>query len=659
MKTDLSDIKKQVSLIRVASQHTQLENRGSEYWGCCPFHQEKTPSFAIKQKNGEEVFFCQGCQVGGDVIKFVEMVDNCSVKMAIEKVKQLAGVWAEQTEQNKEWQDVAQRVQQVFTPVAEKPKKAYPIEAFWPRFEKALAENQPAMDWLRDVRGLGPETVKQLRLGYTQAFKGELPPEHEHVRNSGWILFPRVEKENVVDVKMRSFTSKCFVKWGGMDARALYNSETINALEAVFVTEGELDTAIMEQAGFRAVSMPNSTTKLTPKAKATLKVATEIFLAGDNDGKVGNAAMMQLQRELKENTYILLWQGAKDANEFFLKVCKGNIDEFRKQVFKLIDKARGTPIEGFTSLLERLRNTAGTDAGADPNRLHFSLPSVDRMNYSPPGSIVVVYSTYSGTGKSVFTTQMMIDEAKLGEIVVVYSPELRDENYLALVAAQVIGPHRPNGLNRAHSITQADYQETAAALDKPTARGTDFRFYVGHSLPETDPDKVMDFIEQTLCVTGATRMVIDTLHRIIERGSRESQTEAEGRIVKRLEAMAIKYGTIFVLVGQSNKEAEEIKELRKDAHGVLRGSRELTDVSYAIYLLHRKRKNPGAGEVKDLLELETDVILKKDRGKGPGNAIVHLIYRPECSRFYECDRTAVEPGDQQRLHNDPDEFGVE
>lgn len=626
MKKELDELKRNVSLLHVAASKVKLEQRGNEHWGCCPFHNEATPSFAIKAKDGEQVFFCQGCGKGGDVIRFIEYLDHCTTKAAIDKLRALAG--------NAEWQESAKKVAETFHSVAdEKPKVTLALDK-WLQFEKQLAANAAAIKWLQEKRGLTLETAQALRLGYSQSCKGRLNPEDEHARDGGWILFPRIKHGQVVACKMRSISAKAFSQWTNMDAKALFNTETINALEPVFVTEGEFDTAIMEQAGYRAVSVANSTTKLTPEAKSELKRAECVYLAGDNDGKVGNAAMRQLQREMGENTYMLLWPGAKDANQFFIEKCNRDIAEFRKQVNALVDKARSTPVEGFTSLLQRLRSTGGTDAGSDPNRLHFPIESVDRMNYNPAGSVVVIYSTYSGTGKTIFLSQLLTHEAKLGEIVVAYSPELRDEAYLALIASQTLGPSRAGGLNRGGVVTQKDYEDTAGVLDIPTKRGTDFRFYVGHSLPESDTDKVLDFIEQTIRVTGATRFAIDTLHRIIERGPRESQTEAEGRIVKRLEALGIKYGTIFILIGQSNKEAEDLKEQRHDSHGVLRGSRELLDVSYGVYLLHRKRKKDESNP-KDLLELETDIILKKDRGKGPGNAITHLIYKPECSKFYE------------------------
>lgn len=639
-KNEIQELKKQVSLITLAGSKFQLENRGGEYWASCPFHgPEKTPSFAIKIKDGDEVFFCQGCAKGGDVISFIELYDHCTKGQAIEKVRALAG--------NVDYQEQARKVQETFHEVVVKEKATLPVSV-WPPHEAALQGNAAAMAWLWDKRGIGPETAKDMRLGYRQAIheKARLAPEDEDARDKGWIEFPRFVGDKIVAIKQRSIYKKCFVQVSGMDPKALYNVGTINALEPVFVTEGEFDTIILEQAGFRAVSIPNASTKITPDNKVVLKGAACVFLAGDNDGKVGNAAMRQLQKELSENAFIILWPGCKDANDFFHKpeFCGGDIGKFQTAVEKLMAKARSTPVEGFTSLLERLRNTGGTDAGSDPNRLHFFSSSLDRMNYSPSGSIVVIYSTYSGTGKTIFTTQAMLHEGKRGEVVVVYSPEVRDEAYLALVAAQVLGPKR-GGLNRAGAITQADYAATADELDKATERGTPFTYYVGHSLPETDTDKVIDFIETTIKVTGATRFVIDTLHRIIQNAGRQSMTEAEGSVVKKLEALAVKYGTIFILIGQSNKEAEDLKEQRRDAHGNLRGSRELSDVAYGVYLLHRKRKPSVEGqEQKDLLELETEVVLKKDRGKGPGNAVVRMLYDPATSRFLELTNQQPPPG---------------
>ena len=82
-KDEVKFLKESVQLLQVVADTVHLEKRGDEYWGCCPFHNERTPSFAIKVKRGEQVFFCQGCSKGGDVIRFIEFRDACLPKMQL------------------------------------------------------------------------------------------------------------------------------------------------------------------------------------------------------------------------------------------------------------------------------------------------------------------------------------------------------------------------------------------------------------------------------------------------------------------------------------------------------------------------------------------------------------------------------------------------
>ena len=615
-----AELKQQVSLRDVVSGVVKLEKRGVEWWACCPLHSEDTPSFAIKIKDGEEVFFCQGCGKGGDVITFFELHDHCTKKDAFEKVRALAG--------NAEWREEAKRVQESFQSVVASPKKTLPL-AGWEKKEAALLANGPAMQYIREVRGINEETVKILRLGYVQSTQGHLGEADEHARDQGWVMFPRIVGDKIVAVKLRSVVTKAFVQITGMEPKALFNTECINALQPVFVTEGEYDTGVFIQAGFSAVSIPNANTKLTPEWKSMLKVAPMVILAGDNDGKIGSSAMQQLLRELGENTYLLLWPGCKDANDFYRDQCGRDIEVFRRKVEELIEIAKSTPVEGFTALLQRLRTSVGTDGENDKFRMHFSIPTLDRMAYVPiDAGYIIFYSTYSGTGKSVFTTQVLMDEAKRGDVVVVYSPELSGSAYLALVAAQTL-PDR--NINRSLVVTQEDYRAAADVLDQPTESGGPFQYYLGHVLPAAiDP---LVFIESTLKIIRPTRFVIDTFPCIVVRQKGESTVEAEGRTAESISALGKKYGCIFIIIGQSNKEAEDLKEKRRDSKGVLRGSRVLYDKAHAIYLLHRKKKEDGTNQ-DDLLENETLVSMEKNRTSGPGAQQIFMTYVRSKSRFY-------------------------
>ena len=633
MSKESEALKQQVSLRNVVAGVVKLEKRGGEYWGLCPFHSEKTPSFAVKVKNGEEVFFCQGCGKGGDVITFIELHDNVTKKAAFDKVKALAG--------NTEWREEAHKVQAAFQSVVETPKKTYSLASYQPK-EEALQDNAEAIKYLEDVRGISRETARALHLGYSQSAPpgAKLKSEDEHARDAGWICFPRIVGDKVVACKMRSIVAKAFTQLADMDPKALFNTETINPMDPVFVTEGEYDTAIFEQADFRAVSLPNATTKLTPEWKVMLKKAPYVVLAGDVD-IAGGQKMRELLHELGENTLLIQWPTPKDANDFFRNQCNRDITMFRQKVEELIAVARSTPVEGYTSLIQRLRNTVGTDGENDPYRLHFSIPDLDRMAYIPvaDGGYCVFYSTYSGSGKSVLVTQVVIDEAKRGETVVVYSPELSGGSYLALIAAQTL-PERK--INRSLVVTREDYLAAADVLDQPTANGSTFQYYVGHEMPEGNK---LGFIESVLKIIRPTRFVIDTFPCIVERIKGESTVEAEGRTAESISALGKKYGCIFLVVGQSNKEAEDIKEKRRDSHGVLRGSRVIYDKAHAVFLLHRKKKEDGTGQA-DLLEEKTLIAMEKNRTSGPGAQAVYLMYVREKSRFYlqdaHSDATMVE-----------------
>ncbi len=293
MKEEIQAIKKAASLLVVAGRRMKLEKRGAEHWGCCPFHNEKSPSFAIKQKGDDFVFYCQGCGKGGDVIRFVEYIDHCTTKAAIEKLKSEFGIEpdydaverAHALDKNDEWKKGAQQVTETFHNIADdntKPKVVYNMEQ-WRGREVALSANPEALAWLLNVRGITEATAKELHLGYSKKCQGHIDPEFEHAREKGWVLFPRVQGSKVVAVKLRSIVEKAFSQFKDMDSKALFNVECISPLDPVFLTEGELDTAVLVQAGFYAVSMPNATAKLTPEAGILLKNATCIFLAGDND----------------------------------------------------------------------------------------------------------------------------------------------------------------------------------------------------------------------------------------------------------------------------------------------------------------------------------------------------------------------------------------
>ena len=87
----LDELRARLSLSDIVGRKVSLKRRsGAEYAGLCPFHNEKTPSFNVTPSRG--LYYCHGCGVGGDVIKFVQEMDHLSFAEAVGRLAAKAGI---------------------------------------------------------------------------------------------------------------------------------------------------------------------------------------------------------------------------------------------------------------------------------------------------------------------------------------------------------------------------------------------------------------------------------------------------------------------------------------------------------------------------------------------------------------------------------------
>ena len=90
----LDRIRERIDMVQLVSEYVSLKQRGpDDHWGCCPFHDESTPSFHIRPGRG--LFKCFGCGKGGDVFRFVEETEGLSFPEAVERLAERAGVRVE------------------------------------------------------------------------------------------------------------------------------------------------------------------------------------------------------------------------------------------------------------------------------------------------------------------------------------------------------------------------------------------------------------------------------------------------------------------------------------------------------------------------------------------------------------------------------------
>ncbi len=86
----IEQIKDANDIVSVISEHVALKKRGKNYWGCCPFHNEKTPSFSVAPEKG--FYYCFGCHASGNVIKFLMELEHLSFVEVLERLANRANI---------------------------------------------------------------------------------------------------------------------------------------------------------------------------------------------------------------------------------------------------------------------------------------------------------------------------------------------------------------------------------------------------------------------------------------------------------------------------------------------------------------------------------------------------------------------------------------
>ena len=86
----VEQVRSQSDIVQVVQGYVSLKKKGNRFWGCCPFHNEKTPSFSVVPDKG--FFYCFGCHAGGNVLKFISMIENVSYFEAIKLQAEKLGI---------------------------------------------------------------------------------------------------------------------------------------------------------------------------------------------------------------------------------------------------------------------------------------------------------------------------------------------------------------------------------------------------------------------------------------------------------------------------------------------------------------------------------------------------------------------------------------
>lgn len=338
----IEQVKDANDIVSVISEHISLKKKGKNYWGCCPFHNEKTPSFSVTPEKG--FFYCFGCRESGNVISFLMKYDNLTFPEAIERLANRANIaLPERNVSTAERKRMAHK------------ELLYEVnELAATFFHNCLIKTELGKEGLEYLlrRGLTMDTIEKFRLGFApdgwdklyHAFTGrgidanvlvelglcrknEQQKIYDYYRKR--VMFPIMDAKGhvlgfggrVLDDSnpkyLNSPESEIFNK-GHLLFAFNQSYRTIRERKQAILVEGYMDVLSAHNAGITNVVASLGTAYTKDHGRLLMRQAEEIVLAYDMDGAGRTAAKRAI--ELLQNTEfsvkVLSMPDGKDPDEY-------------------------------------------------------------------------------------------------------------------------------------------------------------------------------------------------------------------------------------------------------------------------------------------------------------------------------------------------------
>ena len=308
----VEEIRIKNDVVDVVSSYVKLQRKGSSYFGLCPFHNEKSPSFSVSP--GKQMYYCFGCGAGGNVFTFIMEYENYTFQEAIKYLADRVGVDLPEVEFSKEAKEQAD----LKTNILEINKQA--AQYFYLQLKKD--NGKIAYDYLKN-RELSDETMTRFGLGYSSKYSNNL---YQFFKNKGYtdeilkqtglfnidekkgvydkfwnrVIFPIMDVNNKVigfggrvmgdgsPKYLNSPETKVFDK-----SRNLYglNFARTSRKSYLLLCEGYMDVIALHQAGFTNAVASLGTALTQGHANLMKRYTEQVYITYDNDGAGRNAAV--------------------------------------------------------------------------------------------------------------------------------------------------------------------------------------------------------------------------------------------------------------------------------------------------------------------------------------------------------------------------------
>ena len=335
----IEEVRSRNDIVDVIGSYVRLKKKGSTYFGLCPFHNEKTPSFSVSPN--KQMYYCFGCGAGGNVITFLMEYENYTFPEALEVLANRIGIELPKQEMTAEQRKASDKRARLLEVNKEAAKYFYTLL----RSERGTR----AHEYFRN-RGLSEETIKKFGLGYSDKYSDDLYRylrskgyEDELLKDSGLIsidekrgghdkfwnraMFP------IMDVrgKVIGFGGRVM---GDGEPKYLNSPETMifdksrnlyglnlartTKKNQILLCEGYMDVIALHQAGFDNAVAALGTAFTVGHANLLRRYTKEVYLTFDSDGAGIRAAKraIPILKEAGITAKVINMQPYKDPDEF-------------------------------------------------------------------------------------------------------------------------------------------------------------------------------------------------------------------------------------------------------------------------------------------------------------------------------------------------------
>ena len=347
----IEEVRMKNDIVDVISQYVKLTRKGSSYFGLCPFHNEKTPSFSVTPS--KQMYYCFGCGAGGNVYNFIMEYENYSFGEALSHLADRAGVELPKIEYSREAREKAEQRANLL--------EINKLAANYFYYQLHQPQGKIGYEYFQS-RQLSDDTIRRFGLGFANKTSSDL---YQYLRSKGYgddilkdtglvtveergthdkfwnrVMFPIMDVNNRVigfggrvmgegtPKYLNSPETLIFDK-----SRNLYglNYARTSREKYILACEGYMDVIAMHQAGFTN-AVASLGTAFTSQQAALLKRYTDtVILTYDSDGAGIRAALraIPILKEVGISARVLSLKPYKDPDEFIKNM---GADAFRERI---------------------------------------------------------------------------------------------------------------------------------------------------------------------------------------------------------------------------------------------------------------------------------------------------------------------------------------